>query len=144
MKKIDEYLEKQKEILKHEKEEYLLDREIFNKVTSKEKKEGYLYFDTLNQVYYKVEPLEVSDQDILKIQNLETEIIRLKPSSGYAGFFRILSIFLFILGILVSVILGITNSFFTFLATIFLFVMFSFLFLGISRIIQLLEEIRRK
>lgn len=145
MKKVEELLAQKTKKLENNRNEYLLDNELVKKVTSKTKKDDYIYYDEEKGVYYKYEPINITDKELKQSLELDSNIIRLKGESGYAGLFRGLAIFVFIMGLITGVVTAsINGSFMSFIVSIYNFGITGFLFLGISQIIKLLEEIRKK
>jgi len=147
MKNVKDCLKVQEETLKKATEQYLIENDFVERTYSKTLRDDYLYYDSNKDEYYKYVPIKISELEFKQILENEAKIIRLRKNSNYPAFFQFLAILVFIIGIVIGIIAAYNveeEAFWNFIVVLFRFSMLSFLFFGISKIISLLEELRRK
>lgn len=148
MKNVKDCLKNQEESLQKAVDNYLLENDFVERVYSKTNEDDYTYYDSKKGEYYKYVPIKINESEFHQILENEAKIVRLRKNSNYPAAFKFLAIFVFVLGVILGILFASSiveePSFWNFIVIVFKFSMLGSLFLGISKILSLLEEIRRK
>ena len=145
MKKIyNEFLNKNEKRLDALKKEYLVDKELVEKEYTKELDNEHLFYDEDKKMYYGYKPLDLNDKELQKIRDLERDIVIFKKKSLMISVFYTLACFIVSLGIILAIVFAKTEGFTSFLKSIYDFGVVSLIFLGIAKILEGIDDLRRK
>lgn len=137
--KANEYVKVLEEKYDEAKKDYLYEHGYVEKVTSKEAKVGYIY-DPALQEYYKYVPIKGERVEIDRIIDLDQKCRRLKNNHVLASVFKGLALVNFIFTLIVSIYLWYEETFFIFLLSFYVGLIFSILLFGMGKVMQNIYE----
>ncbi len=133
---VNEFIKNQEEEFKRLKEEYLIEKGIVEKDISKSRDENHLYYDEEKKVYYGYVPVKISDKEFEEILENENKLKRLRNKNFFVGVYKIGSILIAFVGIIVATIMAKTYGIDEFLKAVYNFGCMSLIFLGIAKILE--------
>lgn len=130
-------LEKEYEKLRNE---FLIQNGYIEKVTSKDKKDDFIYDYTKNE-YYKFVPIKLRNEDLEYIVSLKKKCNNIKSYSSIVYLFKIVAILNFIICIIFDISIALYySSIYIFIILVYFTLIISLFFLGMAKIFDILSE----
>ena len=146
--KVSNFLEneRKKEInnAKKEKKRLLIDLGLYEKEFSDSYKPGFSYYDSDSKKYYKIVPVDVTDEEYEEIKHYsQSKVEDTKCANPIARTLKIIAIIEFIVGFIFGLFLISKSFLLTVTCWLAIFVS-GVTFIGFGEIINLLDEIKDK